>query len=140
MVKPLKTLIRLSKNEVDAKRKELVALEKIKQGFVESHDALRERLAEEARICAELPEASGSYGSFAKVTLEKLEKISAEIARLEAKIEKMRQEMHILFAEQKKYEIALDNKQTAIKQESDKKDTQNLDEIATIGYVRGKKA
>lgn len=135
-MKGLLTLIKLSKRALDELRRKMGALENQKSQFEFAAQKLQEELQHEIVMAKKQPEMSGFFGDFAKRIKKRQEVIAGEIRKLDQQIEKMRDEIATAFGELKKYEIALENSKQRAKDAQNRKDTIQLDEIASQQYQR----
>lgn len=127
-MKTLKTLIKLNKNTLEKILIDINKSENEKSLLNDHSNKLKEEVAKEE---------SNYHGSDYSFMLEKYldtcrkkqARIKAQIIRLEKYIEKRRIELHDQYAELKKYEIALQNKQRQEYIKMQKEETKNLDEF-----------
>ena len=136
MTKSLKTLIRLAKRVVDKEQETLGNLQGRWDKFNHQKLGFLENLAKEAKVAEENPELSASFGSFASATQIKIRRAEEQMKKLDSRIEFQREKLREAFAEQKKYEIALENKERAILEEQRKQEQKTLDEIAIQRHSR----
>jgi len=129
-MKGLVTLIKLSKRTLDELRRKMGSLENQKSQFEQASKKLQEELHNEMSLAKKQPEMSGFFGDFAKRIKKRQEVIANEIRKIEQQMEKLRDEIAIAFGELKKYEIALENSKARAKDEQNRRDTIQLDEIA----------
>jgi len=129
-VKPFDTLIRLSEQQLDDKRRVLAAIE-------DRLDAARQaRAAIETELEAERQRASGSgevafgFGAYMAEVINRRQRAEADIARIEAEADAAREEVRTAFAELKRYEITHQKKLAEIAKEQAMKQQDALDEIA----------
>ena len=135
-MKTLKTLIRLKKDEVDGLKKELAQIEERQRILLDEHADLANQLENEAAVAAEFPEIAASFAAFAKRTVTRQKNLMKTIQILQAAIDKKRDELLVEFGELKKFEIALDQQQIAAFNESKRRDSIAMDEVAIRGFVR----
>src|SRR5688572_5085922 len=135
-MKTLQTLIRLIKDEVDRLKKDLAQMEERRQKYQDEHDELGVQLIREADVATRFPEASQGFAGFAKRTLDRQKNLIRNIALIQKEIDKKRDELLEGFSEQKKFEIALENKQMEAFKEAKRRDNILMDEVAIRGYNR----
>lgn len=132
----LETLIRLAGSEVDEARR---ALQKV----LAEEDKVRADIAElEASIESESdlihrqPELSGSYGMFLARARARREEFDQMLAEILPRVEAARDQLAEAFANQKKYEIARENRETADAEEERRQEGIVLDEIGLNSHRR----
>ncbi len=129
-MRPFDTLIRLSENDLDDKRKNLAALEDVLSRAVARREALDEELAQEQRIAAEDPAAARLYGSYAERVIERREQADAALAEATRAVEEAREIVREAFAELRRYELAHEQRLEKLRREQAAKEQVELDEIA----------
>ncbi|TAN68275.1 MAG: hypothetical protein EPN20_06515 [Magnetospirillum sp.] len=128
--KGLKTLIRLSKWNVDEKQRILVALQGREDEILSWIKQSEEQLKEEQRIAADDSTGVGfSYGAFANAWLGRRQQLFAMLEMVRAEIIRARDELAEAFNELKTYEITQRERDRRAQAERDKKEQAFLDEI-----------
>jgi flagellar export protein FliJ len=128
--KGLKTLIRLSKWNVDEKQRVLVALQGREDEILSWIKQSEEQLKEEQRIAADDSTGVGfSYGAFANAWLGRRQQLFAMLEMVRAEIIRARDELAEAFNELKTYEITQRERDRRAQAERDKKEQAFLDEI-----------
>jgi len=128
--KGMKTLIRLSKWNVDEKQRVLVALQGREDEILSWIKQSEERLKEEQRVATEDATGVGfSYGAFAKAWLARRQQLLAMLDMVRAEIVKAREELAEAFNELKTYEITQRERERRAQAERDRKEQAFLDEI-----------
>jgi flagellar export protein FliJ len=132
----LEKLIRYHKFLLDEKRRVLKALQD-EEARIETalHDLQKELVTEQAAARA-APEALYAYGSFARAAIDRRAALHDELVAAAAKVEAAREELAQAFEELKKYEITKDNRDRAEREELDRREQIELDEIASVGHRR----
>jgi len=134
MTKTLKTLIKLSKQELDIRRNNLnIVLEKI-DSLEDEIVQLDETLQKEQEISMESFEARHMFNNFAASVKMKKQNLQAAIRMLMQQSEEIEEEIKDFFMELKKYEILLDKKEKEIKQTIERKAQIEGDEISLVQY------
>jgi len=134
MTKTLKTLVKLSKQELDIRRNNLnVILEKI-DNIEEEISNMDEMLLKEQEISMQSFEARHMFNNFAASVKMKKQNLQAAIRALMQQAEQIEEEIKDFFIELKKYEILLEKKEKEIKQKIDKKSQMEGDEISLVQY------
>ena len=129
-MKSLKTLIKLAKDEVDKRRKELAEIEARQQKLMEEHANISVQIKKEGEAVKEFPECAITYAKFLQKSLKRQEDIMRTIKQLQLAADKKRQELQEAFGEQKKLEIVLERKIEEQYKAQLKHEQLQLDEIA----------
>lgn len=133
MAKPakgLKTLIRLSKFNVDEKRRVLTALQTREDQIIEEIRQGEEQLRHEQQLAAEDATGIGfSYGAFQNAWMRRRDLMHQALAAVRADIETARDELAEAFRELKTYEVTQANREKREREELDRKEQIFLDEI-----------
>lgn len=129
-MKGLKTLIKLSKRQLDELRRDLATLERQKEQLLEASKKLSEELQQELELASQQTEMRGFFGGFAKRIQTRQEELAKEVRVLDKKMQKLADDITVAFAELKRYEIALEAAVKRQKEDQARKDTIALDEIA----------
>jgi flagellar FliJ protein len=128
--KGLKTLIRLSKWNVDEKQRVLVALQGREDEILSWIRQSEEQLKEEQRIAAEDSTGIGfAYGNFASAWINRREQLFAMLEMVRAEIIRARDQLAEAFSELKTYEITQRERERRAQAERDKKEQAFLDEV-----------
>jgi flagellar FliJ protein len=128
--KGLKTLIRLSKFNVDEKQRVLVALQGREDEILSWIQQSEEQLKEEQRVAAEDSTGVGfAYGNFAGAWLNRRGQLLAMLEMVRAEIIRARDELAEAFSELKTYEITQRERERRAQAERDKKEQAFLDEV-----------
>ena len=137
-MKSLATLIKLQKTYVDEQREQLAKL----QAYVE---AVRERIAlleiEKAREQAAAEQefaARQTYGAFLKGAIKRGQELDKELSAALQAVEIARDQLALLFEEQKRYEIAEENRLKAEAFEDNRREKSALDEVGSVSFQRKK--
>lgn len=135
--KGLKTLIRLSKFNVDERRRVLVALQNAEDRVIAeiaNHDA---RLKEEQKLAAQDATGVGFlYGSYHRAWMDRRENLLKSLAALREQIEAARDALADAYREQKTYEITQKERDRKEQQERDRKEQAFLDELGQQMHQR----
>ncbi len=135
-MKGLTTLIKLHKRQLDGLRRRMATLENQKTQLENLIKRLQDELARELVLAGKTPEMGNFFGDFAKRIRNRQEQVTKEIAELEKKIVALKEEIAIAFGEMKKFEIALENAKRRQREEANRKETIQLDEIAGQQFNR----
>ncbi len=139
-MKNLGTLIRLHKWQLNEKRRKLGELEGLRNELCAKLEALDRQLGEEQSYAGSHQDVAFAYAGFSGAVRQKRETIEHSIADVEREIVTATTEVRLAFQELKRYEIAEAARQTRAKRERDRRETLELDEIATNHYIRRKSA
>jgi len=133
----LDPLIRIRKHEVEQKQKSLAALYKRAQDLKDERDALEAQLAIEAEKTREMDADYLSYfGAYSDKVQKEIETIDRKRSKLENQIKMAQDQVRDAFAELKKVEIINDRRKEEELAALDKKEADELDEIAIDGFRR----
>jgi len=139
-MKSLAPLIKLQKTRVDEQRlilaKLQVRLEEI-LGQIAEHEI---RQAREQLAVQEHPEMGLTYGAFVKKALRRSRELEKERVVAAKAVEIARERLAEVFEEQKRYEIAEEQRSEEERREELRQETIELDEIGSVFHVRKKKA
>lgn len=141
MAKNLNSLIRLHQWIVDEKRRKLGDLLKMVQDLEARAKRLEEELIEEQNIARGAPEQAGlTYGVYAKVVIDRRERLALSIAGVEKQIALAREELNEAYRDLKKYEVAQDIRGRREAEETARKDQIVLDEIGLQSFRQRNRA
>ena len=129
-MKGLKTLIKLRKRDIDELKKRMAALEDKRDSYMQQSQKLQEDLENELQLSAELADMGNFFGDFSNHIKKKRQKIAKDVVELTGRINKLTDEIADLFGEMKKYEIAEERAMVRAKKAKEKKQQQQLDEVA----------
>ena len=135
--KGIKTLIRLSKFNVDEKRRALTALQAREDQLLDDIAKGEERLKEEQRIAS--ADATGIgylYGAYHRAWMQTREDQERALAAVRAQIELARDELAEAYRELKTYEVTQANREKAEREEADRKEQIFLDEVGMNMHLR----
>ncbi|HLO77027.1 MAG TPA: flagellar export protein FliJ [Magnetospirillum sp.] len=140
MAKPakgLKTLIRLSKFNVDEKRRMLTALQAREDEVIEEIRRGEEQLLHEQQLAAEDATGVGfAYGAFHRAWMQRRDLMHQALAAVRQQIEVARDELAEAFREQKTYEVTQANREKREREEADRKEQIFLDEVGLTMHRR----
>lgn len=129
MKKPIKTLIRLRKFELDEKRRVLAELEAKRMNMVNQIKAHDEMIASEAILASKDPHMAMHYGQFVKGTRRKQAEIQNRIDAMMPELETARDAVAEAFQEVKRYELMLQGVIEREQKEELDKENAMLDEM-----------
>ncbi|HCR86281.1 MAG TPA: hypothetical protein DIV86_06345 [Alphaproteobacteria bacterium] len=137
MLKPLKTLIKITKYSLDEKRKILNALLESKEQMIKKIKQLEDEINEEQKKNEIMPlDLRMIFPYFVIMMRNRQQVILSEIEKLNPQIQKATDELYEVFTENKKYEVLRDRKIEEFNYEFNKKQQLELDEIAIAKFAR----
>lgn len=137
MLKPLATLIKINRAQLDEKRKELAVLLNTKQAYIDEIVRMEAEIKSEGENLMKLEEDfRPMFLSFIEATRRKEGILLDEIDKLNPGIEKKSDEIAEIYSETKKFEIVKENRELEIELELQRKTQLEIDEIAMMNFVR----
>ncbi len=141
MLKPLATLIKINKSQLDEKRKELVLFLDKKQRFIDEIRAMEESIKYEADNLMKLHEDfRPMFLMYLEATRMREGQLLEEIDKINPIIEKISDEIRLIFSEMKKFEIVKENREAEIEADIARKAQLEIDEIAIMNFTRKSEA
>lgn len=138
-MKGLTTLIKLRKRDIDELKKRMAVLEDKRDSYLQQSQKLQDDLQNELDLSIELAGLGNFFGDFSNHIKKKRQKIALDVVELTGRINKLTDEIADLFGEMKKYEIAEERAALRRKKAKDKKQQQQLDEVASRKAYMDKK-
>jgi flagellar export protein FliJ len=133
----LKSLIRVRRHTVEQKQKALSDLYRKAEQLAQEKTALLDRLEEERASLQSMDVQMLSYfGPYSEAVKLRVLEIDKAAATLEARIEIARDDIRRAFSELKKVEITQERREDKQEAALNKKESQELDEIAIEGFRR----
>lgn len=129
-MKPFDTLIRLSEQQLDEKRRQLAALEDRLDVARAQRKAIEDELTREQGQASQDTTAMFAYGAYAAEVIRRRERADAVIVNVERQAEAAREEVRTAFAELKRYQITHDKKLAELAKSQAAKEQIEMDEIA----------
>lgn len=130
MAKGLHSLIRLHKWEVDERRRVLGALLAREEELEEAARQMVEELAREQEIAKADVLAARGYGEYLKAFIERRARLERQTALIRDEIVLAREDLSEAFRTLKTYELTQEARKRRERQEADRREQANLDEIA----------
>lgn len=131
MVKDLSSLIRLNEWMVDQHRRELSDVLNSLQSLEKGLQKLETDLKLEQQSAQSSPNEAGLlYGSYATSVILKRDSLMAGILKMEEKVSEARARLDGSYRELKKFEITQENRDLEISQEADRKESNEMNELA----------
>lgn len=135
--KGLKTLIRLSKFNVDEKRRTLTALQNREDQVLAEIRSAEMRLAYEQKMAQDNPSTVGfAFPNFYRAWTQKRMALEQALMAVRQQIETARDELAEAFREQKTYEVTQANREKREREEADRKEQIFLDEVGLTMHRR----
>ena len=128
-MKALRTLIRVNKSKVDDKRRVVMELERLAQGFLDRLAQLEaESNSEAARVKAAFDPAI-DYGAYIRSVMDRRKRLKASLAETERQIAAASEEVRLAYAEQKRFELTLAERERREAEEAERRDQAATDEV-----------
>lgn len=135
----LDTLIRLADAEIDTARQALQRILAEEDAVQAKLNDLAAQVEHETNLAAKDPTLARQYGVFIDHVKRKRQKLNAQLDAIKPKVEAARDVLGAAFANQKKYEIAKQNRKDAADAESKRKEGLILDELGLNAFRREKR-
>ncbi|RVU33720.1 flagellar export protein FliJ [Hwanghaeella grinnelliae] len=135
-MKTVSTLIRLSKLEVDNRRRLLADLLEQDAAFDRAIDRVDTELDTERQKARETPEYGAGFVAYAKHAASRRKALVDRKAALAVDIDTARDRLAEAFEEQKKYEITAERQEEEETAEENKREQQDLDELGLQTHSR----
>lgn len=135
-MKTYKTLIKISKDFLDQRKRELSVFLTKRDELLENKRKLKEQLESEREFAEKNFEALHAFTNFSINVGVKQENLDKFVAKMDEEVEKISEQIAEAFAELKKYEIMLDRKEMEMLAEMVKKESAELDEIGLVLHRR----
>jgi len=133
----LNPLIRVRKHAVEQKQKFLAELYRQAEELENQKKTLLDQLTEERKALETMSvEALTYFGHYSEAVKGRVADIDDAVGKLEVRIGIAQEDMREAFAELKKIEITQERREAEAQAEIDKKEADELDEIALEGYRR----
>ncbi len=134
----LNPLIRVRKHDIDQKQKKLAQLYRQAEKLKKNRDKLETQLAIEAEKTKDMSdEMLGFFEPYAASVRAQIEKIDESREKLEERIKRAQEDIRDSFADLKKIEIIDERRAEEEQAALEKKQSDELDEIAIDGFRRG---
>lgn len=135
-MKSLKNLIRMQKNVVDDKRRELVRFQEEADYLRQAAQKLEEEILSEQQAARDNFEASFAYANYHKAAMKRRARLSQAIRAADHSVELAAEAMREAFQELKRFEIAEEARLAREAAERKRKEAIMLDETASIRFFR----
>lgn len=137
----LDPLIRVRKHAVEEKQRLLAGLYRQAEELEKQKKAIAQQIEKEKQLSREMGtiEASAFLGLFIEGAKKKIRAIEKDIRQMETRIAIAQEDMRGAFAEMKKVEITQRSRKNREKADKNRKESQELDEIAIEQFRRKNK-
>lgn len=129
-MRALSTLIRMHRYQLDEKRRALTDLENLRADLVRQREKLEADLVQEQEVAKKVEVGAFAYAGFARGVINRREKLQGSLAELDARIAAAQQDVAAAFQDLKRHEIALAAKQRRQREEADRRQQAELDEVS----------
>ncbi len=135
-MKTLNTLIKYHQQQLDVLRRQMVSLESQKGQLLAMVDRIRAEMQREIELAQKTAEIGMLFGDYVKRIREREKNAHKEVKEIEKKMDVLRDDIRAAFTELKKFETARDNRKKEWRQKADRRETEQLDEIASQRFER----
>ena len=135
MTKTFDKLIKIEQVKIDNLRKDLAQIEERKLNTIDKIDAIKQAKIDEGKFIFSAPEMSFAVGSFIQSSHKKQQGLETELQGLENIIEMVQDQIAQNLGEKKRFEILRDKKIERENYKANKKEQEELDEIATQKFL-----
>lgn len=129
-MRALATLIRMHRHQLDEKRRALTDLENLRADLVRQREKLEADLLQEQEVARKVEVGAFAYAGFARGVISRREKLQGSLAELDGRIAAAQQDVAESFQDLKRHEIALAAKQRRQREEADRRQQAELDEVS----------
>lgn len=136
MTKTLQTLIKLSRQELDAYRRDLNVYLGKKDELIEKKRILHESLLREAELFAQMPDTQYAYSNYAINVGVQQENLDKFMLVIDGQINALQDKIAEAFQTMKRYEILKDIKEKEAVKEEARKEVIELDEMGMNSFLR----
>ncbi|MDD3181697.1 MAG: hypothetical protein PHD48_02685 [Alphaproteobacteria bacterium] len=138
-MKSLETLIKLQKTRVDEQRLIFAKMQEQLSIVLNQIDALALEQEQQRQLLHEHPSFALTYGEYVKRALMQKEGLERKRRAAELAVKLAHEKLTEVFEEQKRYEIAQQNRIDEAEREELRRETLTLDEVGSISFIRKKK-
>ena len=132
----LATLISLQKTKVDEQQAILARLYLQYDAIVEKKNRLEGDKIKQDELLNENPDMGMTYANYLRQYLKRREAYAKELKVMEKAIDMARDKLALLFEEQKRYEIAKEQRDEEVRQKELAEERKTLDEVGSVGFQR----
>ena len=123
-------MIRLSKWQLDDKRRNLADLEKMKAVFLQNLTDLQNELIREQKKVSESPVVDISYAAYAQQVMVRRLNIVNSMVEIDVSIEDVKDQVAEAFKEVKKYEVVEQRQRDRERADRNRREQGDMDELA----------
>ena len=132
----LESLIRLSRWQLDERRRDLATLETLAEKLKEERLKLEAEDKREQAIAGRSAEAAYGYAGYARGLIDRRRKLEQSQVEVAEQIVRAREALAEAFQEMKRYEIAAANRQRQQEQREAKRQQGVMDDLGVEGFRR----
>lgn len=136
-MKGLDTLIRLARRHLDAQRRQVADLERLRDGLVAGLADLAGALERERAHAALSGNVAPDFAVYVAASLGRRDTLSRSLAEAEAAVAAARLQLAERFEEVKRYEIAADRMRARQREAAARREQAALDEVGLVIHRRG---
>jgi flagellar export protein FliJ len=126
----LRRLVRYHRHLLDEKRRALRELQERSAAVESAIEDLDNSVVAEQKAAGRMRETMGTYGRFARASLDRRATLLGDLSQANAAVEGARDEVLDMFAEVKRYEISLEHQQEEERKSMERRIQGDLDEAA----------
>ena len=138
-MKGLPTLIRVYRWRLDEKRRKLADLERFLADLREQSKKLEADLVSEQERAARSEEVRHAYPAYAEAMIDRRRVLAGSMAKVDASIAEVREEMAVAFETVKTHELAEERQQQRARTAAARRERLRLDEVGLDMYRRQRK-
>ena len=136
-MKGIDTLIRLARRHLDAQRRQVADLERLRDGLVASLRDIADDIARERAHAGGGGSFASAFPAFVAAALDRRATLARSLAEAEAAVAEARARLAERFEEVKRYEIAADRMRDRLHRAEARREQAALDEIGLVVHRRG---
>lgn len=135
-MKSIPTILRVKQREIDALKRQQQVMEGQRDNLIKTLEALAQSLENEFKAAEAVPGMAQFYGNFSAQIKARQEKVRQQILRVEMELDKLTAQIREAFSDLKKFELALDAHNKRVAAARNRREQQEMDEIAIRRYER----
>ena len=138
-MKSLATLIKLQKTRVDEQRLIVAKMQEQLSIVLMQIDRLRDEQEQQKALLHEHPTYALTYGDYVKRTLREMEGLQRKRKAAELAVSFALEKLAEVYEEQKRYELAEQNRIEEEEREEQQRERHTLDEVGSVSFIRKRK-
>lgn len=135
-MKSIKTLLRVKQREMDALKRQQGILENQREEIHTIINGLANQLKSELKAAQTMPEMAHFFGDFSATIKKRQEMMHGHLRQVDQEINRLTDQIRERFSEMKKFELALAAFEKRRRDAQNKREQQEMDEVAIRGYNR----